>query len=112
MYPPYWHVIVGQASRALRAAIRQLDPEMAPPARETMEEIIAVLGESPRFQTATEVVGWLGAVQAVVFSGLVIVIAVSVRYCDLLAWPLIADDREYRAWRDPVLEDLVGYILW
>ena len=53
MYPPYWHVIVGQASRALRAAIRQLDPEMAPPARETMEEIIAVLGESPRFQTAT-----------------------------------------------------------
>jgi len=54
----------------------------------------------------------LEGVQAVVFSGLVIVIAVSVMYCDLLASPLVAGDREYRAWRDPALEDLVGYIPW
>jgi putative ABC transport system permease protein len=64
VYLPYWHAVVGQASLtlrtarepatvvpALRAAIRQLDPEMAPPAFETIEEIIAGSVKARRFQT-------------------------------------------------------------
>src|SRR6185295_1858917 len=63
VYLPYWHVAVGQASLALRtarepaavvpalrAAIRQLDPGMAPPAFETIEEIIAGSVKARRFQ--------------------------------------------------------------
>ena len=63
MYLPYWTAVVGQASLtlriarepatvvpALRAAIRQLDPEMAPPAFETIDEIIASSVKHRRFE--------------------------------------------------------------
>jgi len=55
---------------------------------------------------------WLEATQTTVFSGLVIVIAVSVMCCGLPASLPVAGDQQYRAWRDPELEELVGCILW
>jgi putative ABC transport system permease protein len=63
VYLPYWHAFVGQASvtlrtagkpsaivPALRTAIRQLDPEMAVPAFESIEQIVARSVRTRRFQ--------------------------------------------------------------
>jgi putative ABC transport system permease protein len=63
VYLPYWHAFVGQASvtlrtagkpgaivPALRAAIRQLDPEMAVPAFESIEQIVSRSVRTRRFQ--------------------------------------------------------------
>ncbi len=63
VYLPYWHAVVGQASvtartarepativPALRAVIRQLDPEMAAPAFETIEQIVSGSVKTRRFQ--------------------------------------------------------------
>lgn len=63
VYLPYWHAFVGQASLtvrtagdpnaivpALRAAIRQLDPEMAVPAFESVEQIVLRSVRTRRFQ--------------------------------------------------------------
>jgi putative ABC transport system permease protein len=63
VYLPYWHAFVGQASvtlrtavepnavvSALRGAIRQLDPEMAVPAFESIEQIVSRSVRTRRFQ--------------------------------------------------------------
>jgi putative ABC transport system permease protein len=63
VYLPYWHAFVGQASvtlrtagepnaivPALRAAIRQLDPEMAVPPFESIEQIVSRSVRTRRFQ--------------------------------------------------------------
>jgi predicted permease len=68
VYLPYWHAVVGQASLtlritcdpgtvvpALRAAIHKFDPEMAPPAFETIEAIIASSVKTRRFQMSLAV---------------------------------------------------------
>jgi predicted permease len=63
VYLPYWHAFVGQASLtlrtagdpnaivpALRAAIRTLDPEMAAPGFESIEQIVSRSVRARRFQ--------------------------------------------------------------
>jgi len=87
VYLPYWHAFVGQASvsvrtagepnaivPALRAAIRQLDPEMAVPAFESIEQIVSRSVRARRVQMNLAV---LFAMTALVLTSLGLYSAVS-----------------------------------
>lgn len=80
VYFPYWHTFIGQASLivrtardpaavvpALQAAIRRLDPEMAVPAFESIDQIIAGSVTTRRFQMDLAL---LFAMTALVLTGL------------------------------------------